>query len=447
MTEEKRIVDITDELNSLLDEGKEKPLKDYFGALELKDQIYLIDHLSKDKKIQIFSLLTIKEKSELILEVDEYSMEVTIRSLDADTLSKIADTLEIDEAVDLIGEVREPRRDTVLNKAKRAEHIRALLRFGPDTAAGIMTLKFLSLNGRDTVKSAQSKIRKIREQEEFKYIYVIDNYGKLSGYVTPWTILTSSPKKILEDLAKPIYSVPADLDQEEVIPIVSDYDLLQVPVVDEFGKLIGVITVDDVLDVMEEEATEDIQYLGGLRNIESAFFPARRSFASRILWLYIKLATALLAAVVVASFEDVLQAFIGAAVFMPVVAAMGGSAGTQTLSIIVRALALGEVKYQDVKGLLWKEITVGLLTGLAIGLGTSIIALAWKGRGNPMFGLVVGLALILNHLAAGLFGVLLPLIMDKMDIDPALTSSLFLTTITDVFGFFALLGLTKIILT
>ncbi len=447
MTEEKRIFDITDELNSLLDEGIEKSIKDFFGGLDLTDQIYLIDHLPKEKKFQIFSLLNIKEKAELILEVDEYSMEVIIRSLDADVLSKIADALEIDEAVDLIAEVREHRRDKVLNKAKRAEHIRALLRFGPDTAAGIMTLKFLSLNGKDTVKAAQSKISKIREQEEFKYIYIIDNDGKLSGYVTPWTILTSSPKKILGDLAKPIYSVPADLDQEEVIPIVSDYDLLQVPVVDEFGKLIGVITVDDVLDVMEEEATEDIQYLGGLRNIESAFFPARRSFSSRILWLYIKLATALLAAVVVASFEDVLQAFIGAAVFMPVVAAMGGSAGTQTLSIIVRALALGEVRYQDVKGLLWKEITVGLLTGLAIGLGTSIIALAWKGRGNPMFGLVVGLALILNHLAAGLFGVLLPLIMDKMDIDPALTSSLFLTTITDVFGFFALLGLTKIILT
>ncbi len=155
--------------------------------------------------------------------------------------------------------------------------------------------------------------------------------------------------------------------------------------------------------------------------------------------------SALLAALVVGYFEDVIQAFIGAAIFMPVVAAMGGSAGTQTLSIIVRAIALGEVRYQDVKGILWKEIIVGFSTGLAIGLGTSLIALIWKG--NPMFGLVVGLALILNHLAAGLFGVLLPVIMDKMDIDPALTSSLFLTTITDVFGFFALLGLTKIILT
>ncbi len=445
MIEEKKITAITEELNLLLEEGKEKSIKNHFSTLELPEQIYLIDHLPKEKKIQIFSLLTIEEKAELIPEVAEYSMEVIIRSLDADTLSKIADALEIDEAVDLIGEVREHRRDTVLNKSKKAKHIRALLRFGPDTAAGIMTLKFLSLNRKDNVKTAQKKIRKIREEEEFKYIYTIDDEGKLSGYVTPWAIVTSDPEKTLKDLEKPIYSVPADLDQEKVIPIVTDYDLLQVPVVDEFGKLIGVITVDDVLDVMEEEATEDIQYLGGLRNIESAFFPARRSFASRIPWLYIKLATALLAALVVASFEDVIQAFIGAAIFMPVVAAMGGSAGTQTLSIIVRAIALGEVKYQDVKGLLWKEIIVGFFTGLAIGLVTALIALFWKG--NPLFGLVVGLALVLNHLAAGLFGVLLPLIMDRMDIDPALTSSLFLTTITDVFGFFALLGLTKIILT
>ncbi len=445
MTEEKKISDITDELNLLLDEGREKLIRDYFGALELPDQIYLIDHLPKEKKIQIFSLLNIKEKAELITEVDEYSLEVIIKSLDAPTLSKIADALEIDEAVDLIGEVKEHRRDTVLNKSKRAEHIRALLRFGPDTAAGIMTLKFLSINGKDNAKTAQEKIRKVREEEEFKYIYILDKDQKLSGYVTPWRILTSPPEKKLEELAEPIYSVPADLDQEEVVNIVADYDLLQVPVVDKFGRLIGVITVDDVLDVMQEEATEDIQYLGGLRNIESAFLPARRSFASRIPWLYIKLLTALLAALVVGYFEDVIQAFIGAAIFMPVVAAMGGSAGTQTLSIIVRAIALGEVKYQDVKGLLWKEITVGLFTGFAIGLGTSLIAFVWKG--NPIFGLVVGLALVLNHLAAGIFGVLLPLIMDKMDIDPALTSSLFLTTITDVFGFFALLGLTKIILT
>jgi len=445
MTEEKKIADITEDLNLLIDEGKEKPIRDYFCALELTDQIYLIDHLPKEKKIKIFSLLTIEEKAELIPEVDEYSLEVIIRALDADALSAIADTLEIDEAVDLIGEVGEHRRDTVLNKAKRAEHIRALLRFGPDTAAGIMTLDFLSLNGEDSVKTAQEKLREIREQEEFKYIYIIDDKGSLSGYVTPWTILTSNSEKILKDLTKPIYSVPADLDQEEVIPIFTDYDLLQVPVVDEFGKLIGVITVDDAIDVMEEEATEDIQYLGGLRNIESAFFPPRRSFASRIPWLYIKLATALLAAAVVWSFEDVIQAFIGVAIFMPVVAAMGGSAGTQTLSIIVRAIALGEIRYQDVKGLLWKEIVVGFFTGIAIGLGTALIAFIWKG--NPMFGLVVGLALILNHLAAALFGVLLPVILDKMDIDPALTSNLFLTTITDVFGFFALLGLTKIILT
>jgi magnesium transporter len=445
MIEEKKITEIADKLDSLLDEGDEKVLKDYFSALSLSEQIYLVDHLPKEEKIQIFSLLAIEGKAELIPELDEYSMEVIIRSLDADTLSRIADALEIDEAADLIGEVGEHRRDTVLNKSKKAKHIRALLRFGPDTAAGIMTLKFLSLNWKDDVKTAQKKISKIREEEEFKYIYIIDDEGKLAGYVTPWTILTSAPQKILKDLVKPIYSVPADLDQEEVIPIVTDYDLLQVPVVDEFGKLIGVITVDDVLDVMEEEATEDIQYLGGLRNIESAFFPPRRSFASRIPWLYIKLATALLAALVVWSFEDVIQAFIGAAIFMPVVAAMGGSAGTQTLSIIVRAIALGEVRYQDIRGLLWKEIIVGFSTGLAIGIGTALIALILEG--NPMFGLVVGLALILNHLAAGLFGVLLPVVMDKMDIDPALSSSLFLTTITDVFGFFALLGLTKIILT
>ncbi len=435
---------IMEEVKYLIEKGDNKTLKEYFSSLEIPDKAYLIAHLSDDEKLLVFSPLGIEEKTELIPELDDYSLEIIIEALDSDELSKIANSLDVDEAVDLIAEVEDYRRDQVVGKVKRSDQIRALLKFGPDTAAGIMTLKFMSINGKDNVSTAQEELRKVREEEEYKYIYILDDDGRLKGYVTPWKILTSPPEKKLEELAEDIHSVTADLDQEAVANIAGDYDLLQVPVVDNFGHLLGVITIDDLVDVMEEEATEDIQYLGGLGTIETAFYPARRSFVSRLPWLYINLLTALLAALVVGCFEDVIQAFIGAAIFMPVVAGMGGNAGTQTLSIMVRGLALGEVRYADIKRLLWKEIGVGFLTGFAVGVVTSLIAYFWKG--SPLFGVVVGLALILNHIAAGLFGVLIPLILDKVGVDPAHASSIFLTTVTDVFGFFALLGLTKAIM-
>lgn len=428
-----------------IEEGDNKGLKLYFSTLELPDKAYLIDHLSEDEKLLIFSLLDINEKAELITELDDYSLEVIIRALDSDVLSKIADTLDIDEAVDLVAEVSEQRRDEVVEKVKNAEQVRALLKYAPETAAGKMTIKFLSLNVADNITTAQERLRRVKESEEYKYIYVLDEKGRLKGYVTPWRILTSEPDQNLGQISEPIKSATPGMDQEDVANIAIDYDLLQVPVVDNFGRLLGVITIDDLFDVVEEEATEDIQHLGGLQVIETAFFPPRRSFASRIPWLYIKLLSAFLAAMVVGYFEDVIQAFIGAAIFMPIVAAMGGGAGTQTLSIIVRALALGEVRYPDVKRLLWKEINVGILTGLAVGLGSSLIAYFWKA--SPIFGVVVGLAIIINHISAATFGVLIPMVLEKLGVDPALASSIFLTTITDVIGFIALLGLTKLIMT
>lgn len=359
-------------------------------------------------------------------------------------LSSIADEMDIDEAVDLVSQIREERRLEVVERIENTEQVRVLLEYGPETAAGIMTLKFMKVNKEDSANSVQNRLREIKEEEEYRYIYVVDGHGKLQGYITPWQILTADPEKIVSRFIKPIKSVRPETDQEEVAHIAIDYDLLQVPVVDKNENLLGVITIDDLIDIVEEEATEDIQMLGGLRVVESAFLPPKRSFNSRIPWLYVKLFTALIAAAVVGYFEDVIQAFIGAAVFMPVVAAMGGGAGTQTLSIIVRSLALGEVEYSDVKRLLWKEIGVGVLTGIVVGVGCSLIAYFWKG--NPVFGLIVGMAILINNILAGFFGVVIPMVMDRIGVDPAHASSILLTTVTDVFGFLALLGLTSIIM-
>jgi len=301
---------LIDKVMEFITEGDNKGLKDYFSSLEIPDKAYLIDHLSESEKLIVFSLLDINEKAELITELDDYSLEVIIKALDSNALSKIVDTLDIDEAVDLVAEVSDRRRDEVVSKVKNAEQVRALLKYAPETAAGKMTIKFLSLRAEDDILNAQERLRRVKESEEYKYIYIVDDKGRLIGYVTPWKILTSEPHQKLKFISMPIKSVTLETDQEDVASIAIDYDLLQVPVVDNSDRLLGVVTIDDLVDVMEEEATEDIQHLGGLRVIETAFFPARRSFASRIPWLYIKLISALLAAYVVGYFGDVIQAFI-----------------------------------------------------------------------------------------------------------------------------------------
>jgi len=233
-------------------------------------------------------------------------------------------------------------------------------------------------------------------------------------------------------------------DQEYVVDVVKKYDLVEVPVVNNNGVLEGIITVADIMDVMEEEATEDILKMGGVSAEEEAFTPPFRAVKMRLLWLYINLGTAFAAAAVVGAFQNTIKSFIALAVFMTIVAGMGGNAGTQTLTVIVRSLALGEVRLRDVWRMLGKEFLIGFSTGAGIGIMTSIIAYIWKG--DILFGLVVGLALIINHIIAGIMGVIIPLTLKKLKIDPAHASSIFLTTFTDIIGFFALLGLAKIIL-
>jgi magnesium transporter len=229
------------------------------------------------------------------------------------------------------------------------------------------------------------------------------------------------------------------MDQEEVARQVASYNLLAIPVVDEENKLVGVITVDDVIDVIKDEATEDIYRLAGVAGDERAFTPAGESLRKRLPWLGINLATAFLAASVVALFENTIDRITALAVFMPIVAGMGGNAATQTLTVIVRGIALGELTWGNSRKALIKESIVGVSNGVILGLVAA--AVAWATRGSPTLGLVLCAAMIINMFVAATAGTLVPLGLRAADIDPALASSVFITTLTDVFGFFSFLGL------
>jgi magnesium transporter len=236
-----------------------------------------------------------------------------------------------------------------------------------------------------------------------------------------------------------LISARVDTDQEEVARQVAAYNLLAIPVVDEENKLVGIITVDDVIDVIKEEATEDILRLAGVATDDRASSPTGETFRKRLPWLAINLGTAFIAVAVIASFEGTLKQYTALAFFLPIVAGMGGNAGTQTLTVIVRGLALGELAWSNARKALVKEILVGLGNGVI--LGTVAALIVWGLRQDPMLGAVLGMAMVVNLFVAATAGTLIPLGLRAANVDPALASSIFITTMTDVFGFFAYLGL------
>jgi magnesium transporter len=241
-----------------------------------------------------------------------------------------------------------------------------------------------------------------------------------------------------------IISVRVDTDQEEVARLVASYNLLAIPVVDEENKLVGVITVDDVIDVIKDEATEDLYRLAGVASDERVFTPFKDSLRKRLPWLLVNLVTAFLAASVVKLFEGTIGQFTALAVFMPIVAGMGGNAATQTLTVIVRGIALGELTWSNSRRALIKESLVGLGNGLGCGFFAAIGA--WLLQGNPVLGGVLAMAMIINMFIAAVAGTLIPLALRALKVDPALASSVFITTLTDVFGFLSFLGLGAVFL-
>jgi magnesium transporter len=292
-----------------------------------------------------------------------------------------------------------------------------------------------------TIAEAFAFIKKhYHDASEIFYLYVLDRYGHLIGVVNLRAlILAESTQTVEEIMQRDVISARVDMDQEEVAQILSKYDLVAVPVVDAENNLVGIITVDDVVDVLEEEATEDIYRLAQVGEHAEIFSPIPHAIRNRLPWLVINVATAFLASTVVSLFEGTIAQAALLAAFMPIVAGQGGNAGTQTMTIVVRSLALGEIDGRDALPALWHELLVGILHGLTLGLIVGIIAWLWKG--NVILGFVIGLAMVGNLLVAAVAGVTVPMLLRLLRVDPALASSVFVTMATDCLGFLLFLGL------
>ena len=360
----------------------------------------------------------------------------------AEDIAKLAQEIPSDDAAALIDHLPEELSAAVLDLMRPRESgvVENLLEYKEQTAGRIMNPHVFAVSEEMTVGEAITELQSNRDVEMVFYLYVIDDRRHLVGVTSLRRLLLVSPETpVKRIMASDVISARVDTDQEEVARQVASYNLLAIPVVDEENKLVGVITVDDVIDVIKDEATEDIYRLAGVAGDERAFTPPLESLRMRLPWLGINLVTAFLAAAVVGLFEGTIEQVTALAVFMPIVAGMGGNAGTQTLTVIVRGIALGELSWTNSRKALLKEAAVGLGNGVVLGVVAALVA--WVTRGSPVLGLLLCAAMMINMFVAATAGTLVPLGLRAANVDPALASSVFITTLTDVFGFASFLGL------
>ena len=411
----------------------------------------LFSELPEKERHAAFSLLAERQPKlamEALSELDPAAGAALLSDRSAEEIVKLLQELPTDDAAAIIDHLPEELGAAVLEliqKRPAGSDVGELLDYPEKTAGRIMNPKVFALSEDMTAGEAITALQNARDVEMVFYLYVIDVRRHLVGVVSLRRLLLVPPSTPLKRImTTDLISVRADMDQEEVARQVASYNLLAIPVVDEENKLVGVITVDDVIDVIKDEATEDVYRLAGVTGDDRVFTPASASLRKRLPWLLVNLGTAFLAALVVAAFQGTIGILPVVAVLMPVVAGMGGNAATQTLTVIVRGIALGELTWGNTRKALFKEAVVGIGNGLACGIVGALIVLLFNG--NWVLGLVLGLAMIVNMFVAATAGTLIPLSLRALKVDPALASSVFITTLTDMFGFFSFLGLATLFL-
>jgi magnesium transporter len=437
---------VLDSVKRLLRVGATANLVNLLQKQHPADLAQVFSELTEKNRLSAFSLL-VERNSRLAMEaVSEFGPEgaaALLAGRSAEEIGKLLQELPSDDAAAIIGYLPEDISAKVLElmqKRPAGGEVGELLEYPEQTAGRIMNPKVFALSEDMTAAEAITALQGSRDVEMVFYLYVIDVRRHLVGVVSLRRLLLVPPSTPLKRImTTDLISARVDMDQEEVARQVASYNLLAIPVVDEENKLVGVITVDDVIDVIKDEATEDIYRLAGVAGDERAFTPAGESLRKRLPWLGVNLVTAFLAASVVALFEGTIERITALAVFMPIVAGMGGNAATQTLTVIVRGIALGELSWSNSRKALVKEAVVGMGNGIVLGLIAAVVA--WVTRGSPVLGLVLCAAMIINMFVAATAGTLVPLGLRAANIDPALASSVFITTLTDVAGFFSFLGL------
>ena len=385
--------------------------------------------------------------ADVIDEADDDDKYEILKVMEQDRMMSVLNRMSVDEIADLIQELEDDDKDDAVKSLLRGRtktDVTNLLKYDEDTAGGIMTTQFIAIYASNTVMKTLNYLKTEVDAEVSYYLYVVNKEDyKLLGVVSLHDLVLAPFDTLISEIMNTsVISVSAGDDQEEVAEVFSKYGFPALPVVDGDGRMIGIVTADDVIDVINEEATEDIHHMGGVNKEEKIDGTVLDSVKSRLPWLVVNLVTAILASSVIDKFSSTIAQIVALSAVMTIISGMGGNAGTQSLTMVVRALSLGEINKENGRSILLKEICAGVLNGIVIGALVAVIAMFYDF--NPWFGLVAGVAMLLNMVCAALAGFLIPIILEKVNIDPAIASSVFVTTVTDCMGFFLFLGLATI---
>jgi len=438
-----------DAIRALLEAGDDAAVRTALADVHPADLAELLDSVEDpERQFRLFRLLEPETASEVLREAGEHTKEALVELLSDARLTAVLERLDTDDAADLLGHVDEERKDRLLRRASPEvrRNVAGLLSYPEDSAGGIMKTEVATATIDETVREVIDSIRRHADDfHDVHNVFVTDEGRRLKGFVPLRSLLLHDDDTPLERFMETdVISVEVDVDQEEVARIFEKYDLLSVPVVDALGRVVGRITIDDIVDVIAEEATEDMLKLAGVGDESFAAGSPIEAARSRLPWLAFNFVTAGLSALIIAQFEETIREVAVAAALMTVISALAGNAGTQTMTVLVRAIALGEARGPQARRLLAREATTSLINGAMLGLSAAVIVYLW--RGDTYLSLVMGAALLINLQISASVGVLVPLGLRSLGLDPAVSSSVLVTAATDWGGFFVFLALLSLML-
>lgn len=436
-------------LRTAIDQGAVRSAERMINTLHPAEIAQLLESLPRNRREIVWELTDPELDGDVLIELSDEVRAQLIREMDAEELAAATEGMEVDDLADLIADLPEKVTQQLLHNMDQQdrERLSQVLSWPEDTAGGLMNTDTVSVRSDVSLEVVQRYLRMRGElPDRTDRLIVVDRNDRFLGTVTLVSLLTDDPDKSVGSSLDPeAPRIPPEMPAGEVAQLFRDRDLVSAAVVDESGRLLGRITIDDVVDVITEEAAHEVMAGAGLRDEEDVFASVVPASRRRVVWLGINLVTAFVAALVVQRFEGTIAKVAALAALMPIVASMGGIAGTQTVTLIIRGLALGQVQWRDTRWLLLREIGVSVVTGLALAVVVGVVTMFWLGTWK--IALIIAAAMLVNLLAAAIVGVMVPLTLRRMKIDPALSAGVILTTFTDVIGFATLLGLGALFLT
>jgi len=439
---------LTDTIQRLLRRDAVTNIKRIFDKTHPADLAALISYFDDSRRDLLFGLIdTVETQAEVLSEMIHEEAAVFLAKFPVQRIVKLLQVMESDDAADILGRFPEDLSKEVLAGLERQDDdVGDLLRYGEDTAGGIMTPDFIALHENTTVQDAIETLRESKDVDMAFYLYVVNDHEQLVGVLSMRKLVLVSPTTVLKDIMEPnVVSVKLHTDQEDVARMVARYNLLAVPVCDENNTLEGIVTVDDVIDVIREEATEDILKMAGAGGGLLETGSVAKSIRARSPWLLLSFIGELIGVAVISPFIDQLQTHHYLALFMPIIMAMGGNIGTQSSTVVVRGLALGFVDHKKVASIYWREFRVALLLGAGYGLLVGVVSFFFSDM-SLIFGAAVALSMALAMIIAVTVGTLLPIFLEKVNIDPAVSTGPFVTSAVDVLGLLVYFSVSTVLL-